>query len=190
MATQPDTHPHAKLREMMMHIATKERDNPKFGATKLNKILFYSDFFWYLRTGKSLTGADYAKRDHGPAARALLPAQQSLVRDQSAHVEYRRLPYRGQKRLVPNRAAQLDGLYRVDEVEFVDSVIEWLRDWSAGQVSETTHGLLGWRLADYDEDIPYFTALYANSDVAKPSDIKRGEQLAKERGWTTDNIQA
>jgi Protein of unknown function (DUF4065) len=193
MVTQPEAQPqYAKLREMMLHIATKERDNPKFGATKLNKILFYSDILWYLRTGVSLTGTVYAKRDHGPAARTLLPAQKSLEREDAAHVEFRPLPFRAQKRLVPHREAQLDGLYRVEEVEFVDQVIDALRDHSAGQAREMTHKLLGWRLADYNEDIPYFTALFdLEGDVAKPSDIKRGIELAKERGWIEKkNIQA
>ncbi|HTW84146.1 MAG TPA: Panacea domain-containing protein [Candidatus Sulfotelmatobacter sp.] len=188
MPTQPTkAHKYAKLREMMLHIATKERDNPTFGATKLNKILYYADALWYLRTGKSLTGAEYTKLDHGPAPRTLLPAQVSLVRDEAATIDIRRLPFRAQKRLVPKREAQLDGLYRVEEVEFVDQIIDALRDMSAGQTRDMTHKLLGWRLADYGEEIPYYTALFdIDGDVAKPSDIRRGIELAKERGWSSN----
>ncbi len=177
-------HPRAKLREMMLHIAARERDNRRFGATKLNKILFYSDFLWYLQTGRSLTGATYQKLDHGPAANELLPAQQSLIRDKSARLESRRFPLGRHTRLVPERRANLRPYYESEEVEFVDEVIEWLSGASATEASAMTHKLLGWRLAEYKENIPFFTALFANGDVAKPSDIKRGLELAKERGWT------
>jgi len=185
---QADTQ--TRLRELMLHIATHEQDNRRFGATKLNKILFYCDFLWYLRTGDSITGATYQKLDHGPAPRELLPARASLIKEKAARMERRpmALPYRAQTRLVPTRNADLS-VFSSEEIAFVDQVMGSLRDASAEVASLMSHRHLGWQLADFREDIPYFTALLCDN-VALPSDIERGIELARERGWTTESMSA
>jgi len=47
MTFQPE-----KFRELILYIARKSEDDPKFGAVKLNKILFFSDFAAFRAFGK------------------------------------------------------------------------------------------------------------------------------------------
>src|SRR2546425_884388 len=67
-----------KLAEMILHIAQLSEGDEPFGATKLNKILFYCDFLSYLYHGKPITGQEYQKLPNGPAPRRLVPVLQYL----------------------------------------------------------------------------------------------------------------
>ncbi len=49
----------AKLRELIIHVATLSGMDEPFGATKLNKILFNADFEAYRQWGKSISGQEY-----------------------------------------------------------------------------------------------------------------------------------
>jgi len=180
--------PSDKLRELMLHIAKKSETTPCFGSIKMNKVLFYSDFLWYAATGQSITGTTYVKRDRGPAPRGLLPVQEKMLADKAATLEHRPVFPRGwEKRLIPSRPAQLNGLFDADQIAFVDTVIESIAPLTSKQVSDGTHQHLGWRLADYNEEIPYFT-VFLNDEVALPSDLVRGMKLAEKRGWKKDSI--
>lgn len=181
------TDSNAKLRELMIHIAKKTESCARFGSIKMNKALFYSDFIWYGMTGESMTGAMYLKEDYGPAPRGVLPVQEDLRRDGSAVIEKRPVLPKGiEKRLVvkADRTAALDGLFTPGQIALVDKVVDWLIPATAKEISEETHRILGWRLADYKQEIPYCT-VFLDDDIAKPSDVQRGVELAKERGWTT-----
>ncbi|HZQ34888.1 MAG TPA: hypothetical protein VFD32_03070 [Dehalococcoidia bacterium] len=46
-----------KLGELILYVAEKSSDDPRFGATKLNNILFFSDFLAFGQLGRSITGA-------------------------------------------------------------------------------------------------------------------------------------
>src|SRR3989337_1094906 len=55
-----------KFRELIIYVANKCEGDIYFGATKLNKILFYSDFVAYYLHGKPITGAEYKALEWGP----------------------------------------------------------------------------------------------------------------------------
>ena len=60
-----------KMRELILYVASKSQHDPKFGSTKLNKILFFADFAFYFKHGRSVTGQEYMRLKHGPAPRRL-----------------------------------------------------------------------------------------------------------------------
>ena len=67
-----------KLRELVLYIAEQSECDSAFGMTKLNKLLFFSDFQAYLSTGNAITGEEYQKLPNGPAPRKILPVMQSM----------------------------------------------------------------------------------------------------------------
>ena len=71
-----------KLKELVLYIAQKSEDDPSFGATKLNKILFAADFYFFGQTGRSITGASYVHRGKGRAVvcKVNVEKAQSLAR--------------------------------------------------------------------------------------------------------------
>src|SRR5688572_20552652 len=56
------------------------------GSTKLNKLLFFSDFRAYAKLGQAITGARYQKLGWGPAPRALLPVRGELIENDDARL--------------------------------------------------------------------------------------------------------
>src|SRR5258708_19742785 len=75
-----------KLAELILFISERSEGDPRFGAGKLNKLLFYSDFGAYRLFGKSITGQQYQNLSNGPAPRrlaalpaALLPRHQLAI---------------------------------------------------------------------------------------------------------------
>jgi uncharacterized phage-associated protein len=170
-----------RLGELALYIASKMEGNPTFGATKLNKVLFYCDFLWFKEHGRPITGATYQKLDHGPAPREWLPVLSWLEGEGAAKMEVRSYLGKSQKRLRPIRRADLQH-FDPEEIALVDEVIESLSGVSAAALSEYTHQHLGWKLAEYGETIPYHT-VHLSDKGALPSDVQRGIELAKQYGW-------
>ncbi len=163
----------------MLYVADRCDGDFSFGATKLNKILFYSDIIAYIRLGRPITGVAYQRLAHGPAPRMLLPIKREMIDDGDA-VERQKVVYgKTQRRLVPLRESNLD-LFTAHEIAIVGEVIDALRNHNAVQVSELSHQFPGWDLADNQETIPYYTALLEVSDWVPDQEIlDEGAKLAQ-----------
>jgi len=147
-----------KLMELMLYVALKCQDDKTFGNTKLNKILFFSDFCAFRKFGHPITGAVYQKLEHGPAPRRLLPAAKTLESDKRAGWQAASLGrYNNQKRLIALQNPNLS-LFAAEEIALVDWVVDQLAGKTGKEVSDLSHELPGWQCAEMGEDIPYFTA--------------------------------
>lgn len=171
-----------RFRELLLYVADKSRDDPKFGATKLNKIMFYADLMAYGLHGKSITGARYMKLDWGPAPQALCPVQDDLIEEGHAHlVEGTHFNW-PQRRLVPDRKPDLS-IFDEEEIELVDAIVVALQGKNATEASELSHCEVGWKLAGHKEDIPY-TSVFISDRALTGSEVSLFQELAKENGWT------
>lgn len=170
-----------KLRELALYVAAKSEDDPRFGATKLNKILFYSDFWAYGLFGKPITGAEYQRLENGPAPRAWLPLQRDMLKQKEAAVARRAHFGYQQERLVALREPKLEA-FSGAEISIVDQVLEMLRDQNATQVSELSHQFQGWRLARHKETIPYATVFLEGSRPLTEAELAHGQRVAAEAG--------
>jgi len=171
-----------KFSELLLYVAERCDRDPRFGLTKLNKILFFADFYAYGRLGKAITGAAYQRLANGPAARAVLPTINELKRGNAAQVVERDWFGRTQKRLSPKRPANLKA-FTADEIKLVDGVIAALWDADAATVSDLSHEeSLGWQLAAVGEDIPYAT-VFLSSRAPSFRDLDRGKELAQKYNW-------
>ena len=181
----PNTHPNPsrhdsdqRLKELILYVADRCESHATFGATKLNKILFYADFVAFARLGRPIAGAEYQKLDNGPAPRRLVPLRNELTRTGEAVVREKTAYARTQKRLVPLRQPQL-GLFTTAEIAVVDEVIEALENRTASEVSQLSHQLAGWQLAEDGETIPYHSVLLPRSDWAPDDEtVAAGRALA------------
>ncbi len=166
-----------KLRELMLFIAQRMENNINFGATVLNKVLFFADFLAYATLGVPITGAVYQKLDHGPAPRQLLPEQERLINDGRAVLQTRELGGFVQKRLVPLDDPKLD-LFTPDEIALVIQIIDTLGDKTALAMSELSHRLsTGWRAAELHEDIRYATVFLRSPMEHTATQIKFAKEL-------------
>ncbi len=153
MTAHPSDH---KFRELVLYIAAKSETDPHFGATKLNKILFYSDFLAYRTLGSSITGQKYQKLEFGPAPKAVVPVLREMEEEgicaQSERTHYGRT----QRRVVALREASL-AAFSAEEIDLVRDVIAELWSLTGSEVSDLSHQFVGWQAAGLGEEIPYGT---------------------------------
>lgn len=165
-----------KFRELLLYVAQKSLDDPRFGATKLNKILFYSDFLAYGELGRPITEATYQRLDHGPAPVPLLAAERELESEGAAEViEVPRFHLK-QRRLIPKRRARL-AEFSAEEIALVDEVIDVLRGYTAVGVSALSHLEKAWQLVEDGEEIP-FEFVFISREPLTAEDVKRGQEVA------------
>src|SRR6266851_4280968 len=147
-----------KMRELVLHIASRSEGDVHFGAVKLNKLLFLADFIAYRKFGRPMTGAEYQKLDFGPAARPLKPLLERMEHEKAiAEQVMERWGY-PQRRTVALREAIL-GKFSADEIALVDALIMNHRGRNARWMSDLSHTFVGWQLARLGETIPYSVAL-------------------------------
>lgn len=171
----------AKFKELMLYVASQTEDDLEFGAVKLNKVLFYSDFLHFAQKGTPITGALYQRLQHGPAPRKLLPVRLEMMRAGDAYLD--KSYYMGRvpvARLVAKRPPNLS-LFTPDELKFVDNIIKMVSDGTASDISNLSHDEMGWKLARHKEPIPY-EAVWLSFDPPTADDEERARELSREFG--------
>jgi hypothetical protein len=166
----------AKLAELILYVSDRCESDPNFGATKLNKILFYSDAIVFGKTGKSITGQEYQKLEYGPAPRRLLPVRKRLIDNEDLAIK--RVDRYGldQQRTIALRAPKLD-LFSGEEIATVESVIQILWNENAVEASDLSHRGVGWILAKEGETIP-MESVFLSQRKLTPSEVAHGRTLA------------
>ncbi len=145
-----------KLKELILYVSELCKDDPEYGATKLNKILFVVDFMSYSIYGNSITGSTYFHLPKGPAPKEMVKAQEQLIAEGRATIEER--PYYGriQKRLVALTVSDTT-IFSPPELALVRDGVTQLRGIGATDLSNWTHTLTAWVNTRDREVIPYHT---------------------------------
>jgi hypothetical protein len=145
-----------KMKELILYLAAKSEGDPRFSSTKLNKLLFYCDFTAYRELGRSITGHSYQKLQFGPAPKAVLPILSQMQRD--GDCDEVRKDYFGREQR------------RVKELQLADQILQELWESSASEVSDHSHGFIGWQAAEYNEVIPYETVFLGDPSTPVSED--------------------
>jgi len=165
-----------KFRELILLVARKSEGDPRFGALKLNKLLFYMDFLAYMELGKPITGQEYFALRQGPAPRHMVPIREQMKREGDIAIRVKETLYSGtQDRTFALREPDLSR-FTPQEIDLVHSLINRCWNHSGTELSDFTHRFAGWQLAKEKETIPYTFALL---DYRAPADdeVKRGLDL-------------
>ncbi len=167
-----------KFRELLLYIATKSAQDPTFGMTKLNKILFLSDFWSYATKGKAITWVNYQNLPKGPAPKPLVPVRDELVTEGAARIDIAQYFGYPQKRLVALGEPDLSR-FTAEEILLVDRVMGLLEKNNATEVNLISHRVSrGWQITSEGDLIPY-ESVFISSDPPGQADIKRGQQIAE-----------
>lgn len=151
----------SKFRELVLFIAQRSEGDPLFGAIKLNKLLFYSDFMAYLKLGRPITGQPYFALENGPAPRYLVPLRQQMVKNKEIAISRKATLDGIQERVVALREAD-PNKFEPAEIAVITEILEICKNQSGSDLSELSHRFQGWRLAGDKETIPYEVALVGN----------------------------
>jgi uncharacterized phage-associated protein len=166
-----------KLRELILYLSILSEGDEFFGATKLNKLLFYIDFLAFRSTGKAVTEQEYQALPQGPAPRRLLRAMETLKDNHSLVVRLEPIYDYVQKRPMALRRADLS-CFAPEEIDLINKVVKSLRRMTATQVSDISHEFLGWHLAEVNETIPYSVALLSRDELTE-SELRHAKEIEK-----------
>jgi hypothetical protein len=150
-----------KFRELLIFIARRSEGDPRFGAIKLNKLLFYSDFLAYLELGYPITGQPYFALENGPAPRYLVRVREQMVRSKEIAISRKATLSGVQERVLALREPD-PNKFKPAEIALVTKILDICRGQSGTELSELSHRFAGWRLAADKETIPYEVALVGN----------------------------
>lgn len=161
-----------KLREVLLYVLKKVGAKPNVGETVLYKLLYFIDFDYYEKTGRSITGLTYLRNHFGPTPsitfREVVEGMQ--VRDELEIIE---TPYfkNVQKKYLPTIDTNLEEL-RAGELKHIDETLARLSDKSASELTELSHYDTPWVVAKQGEPIQYRDVFYrtVRTAVTEPED--------------------
>lgn len=168
-----------KLAELILYISQKCASDPTFGAVKLNKILYFSDFFAFGNWGSPITGVEYQHLPKGPAPTRLLPVRNQMVADGDLVIQrVQLLSGNVQHRTVNLREPDLN-IFSGREIALIDNVIEALDKLNAQQTSDLSHRMVGWKATSDNETIRYETIFLSDQPLSE-AEVRRAQELAKD----------
>ena len=171
----------ARLKEAILYISRECAGDEKFGAVKLNKILYYADFRAYREFGQSITEATYQHLPEGPAPKELLQARQELVNEGRLEIEPHQVFSFVQLRPVAKDDSNTEVFANpVQDTKILDEAIEFLAPYWGYQVSEMSHQEWGYRLTQEGEEIPYRTA-WLSSEAGTQDQLEAVRRFAEEQ---------
>lgn len=168
----------ARLKELVIYIAQQCDADPAFGAVKLNKILFHSDFRAYKMRRKPITGTPYFRLKHGPAPRAMVPCMEELHRHNEVVTQKKFVGGRLQKRPIALRPANLDQFFDASDIAIVNEVIREQWGQSATAVSNESH-TIQWKTRADKDPIPYEAAFLSDEPVTHDDRLRARELIAE-----------
>ena len=111
--------------------------------TKLNKLLFYSDFLTFHACGRSITGLRYARIPHGPVPHEYDPIFVSLAKMGMIVLEPREKGECSGDVIRPKDGADLTALS--DEERRVATIVrDYFEGWSSSRIAEFSHKERAW----------------------------------------------
>jgi uncharacterized phage-associated protein len=174
-----------KLKELILYIAEKSKDDKAFGATKLNKILFAADFQSYGIYGDPITEAKYVHLEHGPVPNGISDIIDELVSEERAKVETAVYFDYAQKRIVPLSGPNMSCFYERD-MQIIDHVLERFRPLNGTELSNWAHEFNPWLLTDECEFIPFETVFVLKDLPVERAAIEWGKQEISRLGGQPD----
>lgn len=171
-----------KFKALVHYIIWRAGDIPGFGATKLNKVLWFADAGMYVLRGKPITGATYIRERWGPVPKPMMPIRGELEQEGAIRVWGDRFFDRPSTRFKAFRAPDVSFIPK-EELQKVDWWIDHIaKEHTAESISEKSHDY-GWEIYERGEEIPYRAFLAERiREEMPPADREWAEKRAKELG--------
>ena len=170
-----------KFKALLHYVVWRGGDKDGFGATKLYKVLWFSDARSFILFGEPITGESYVREKYGPLPRHALSVIQELEDDGAIRVwndTYFNKPIRYFHSLRTPDKLYFDTHQRQIVEYWIKHIAE---DHTAVSISEESHDY-AWEVAKLGEDIPYH-AIFANR-IRDPEgdELEWASRRAKELG--------
>lgn len=142
----------AKLFEMITYIVQLHGE---VFPTKLNKLMFYSDFYNFRKTGQSISGLQYRALNFGP-----VPDHYATIYDNVPNLKKKMIEAHGMVNTLLSCASECEFVELSEtEKESIRYVVEKLKPLTVSEIIEASHNEEGWKTASINQShIPYEAA--------------------------------
>jgi hypothetical protein len=173
-----------RLKQMILYIARRCENTPRFGGIKLNKILWKSDFDSYATRGIPVTGRAYQRLKLGPAPKEMVPVRRELLQQGAIRIE--RVDFGDD--IVEQRPVALAepnmSYFTDDDIKFVEAAIDYYWHKTGEETSDDSHGAAWLTRAD-QEPMPYESAILSDRRPKRPQ-MERLKQIIYDRGYLSE----
>lgn len=161
-----------KLREVLLYVLGKVGAKPNIGETVLYKLLYFIDFDYYEKHGRSITGLTYIRNHYGPTpTKSFVDVVKQMESQKELEIVSTKYFNNTQKKYLPVVDADLQEL-SAKELQHIDETLARLSDKTASELSELSHYDTPWLAAKDGKPIAYRGVFYRTSitAVTEPSD--------------------
>lgn len=166
MEKNPKKYRQRALKDLILYIANKLKNNNTFWKTTLNKLLYFSDFNYYEWTWSLITDVEYKKLPYWPVPQDISEILEEMIVDWEIAMVSENYHWYAKQKIIPltdnsiqieewlfksvdKKNKKADYNYKpYDDLppskKIVDDVIEKYGNWSANKISDLSH-----------EDTPY-----------------------------------
>jgi len=153
MAT--DSFDRDKFSRLVHYVICKAGNKPGFGATKLNKVLWFAEARHYMLTGKPITGETYIRQKYGPVPKDIRSVTADLKDRGLIQIFDPKQEYEGRRFRAIGPSPNID-IFSNQEIEAVDSWTKIIsEDHTAKSISEESHDY-AWEIAKMGEELPLY----------------------------------
>lgn len=150
--------PMNRLKELVHYICDRCKDEPGFGAIKLNKTLWYLDTFAFRKYGKPISGdTKYVRRVHGPAPHQILVVLRELEKEESLSIKESKYYNHVKTDYVVLKPPD-DSVFTSEEKELIDEISQFICRHTAKEISDLSHDSV-WECREEGEEIPIYAVL-------------------------------
>ena len=142
-----------KLKDALHYEIARAGSRSDFGATKLYKVLWFSEAKTFLLTGKPMFNVEFVRQKYGPVPKDGMKIRQELVEDGRVKIWQEDWHNRSQWRFKSIRHLETDRLTTSDlaTINFWTKHID--EDHTAESISDQSHDY-GWEIAKMGEILP------------------------------------
>jgi hypothetical protein len=170
-----------KLKALVLYVIWRTGDARDFGATKLNKVLWFSDARAFEALGKSVTGETYIRQKFGPVPKHANSVLDELQRDgliqawSEPYFDFEVSRYRAHQ--PPDTS-----LFSADELGLIDWWIKHIAEQhTAASISEASHDY-AWKIAKLGEELPFHSFLASRIRQPRDDELEWAKAAADQLG--------
>lgn len=150
-----------KYKNVVLFFANKIQNNT-LGKLKLMKLLYFLDFDFFEKYGKSVTGDEYLRFENGPVPRMA----EKMLKTMTGHdinIVRRKIKdgYNDQQLVQPLRAFDMS-LFSREELLMMEEIAGKWEKFSGAEMKNASHGEAPWIATAPDQVIDYNLAYYRN----------------------------
>ena len=152
-----------KFKKLISYIISRCEHKKDAGKTVIVKLAYFSDFNFYEKYERSITGETYLKYERGPYPTHI----NDLLNDMLSNNELtlKKIPHKGRDLHKYSLTNSPDiTCFTPEELGVINETIDKLGDLTATQISKYSHGDMPWLAAEDNEELDYEYVFYRDEE--------------------------